>query len=96
MEDAITALLWLTTGMLGHPGQHLAQAVSKRGSASRALHRAEQKGHVIVAGDDTPAAVRGLPVEYAPRTPHDPMPWRSGHQSYRWFRLAGTSCKAVS
>lgn len=67
--------------------------MKKRGSASRALHRAQQKGMAVVA-DIGPSGVKNCPVEYAPRSIHDPQPWRPVDGPY-WLRLKGTECKAV-
>lgn len=68
--------------------------MSKQGSASRALHRAEQQGKSIVVGDNAPGAMRNRPVEFAPRSTHDPKPWRPVDGPL-WVRLAGTQCRAV-
>jgi len=67
--------------------------MKKRGSASRALHRAQQMGCTIVA-EAAPDSVRNRPVEFVPRAPHDPRPWRPV-EGPLWLRLPGTACKAV-
>ena len=67
--------------------------MKKRGSASRALHRAQQMGMAVVA-DKAPDSIRNRPVEFAPRSTHDPRPWRPVDGPL-WLRLAGTQCKAV-